>query len=202
LLTYLISPFFIKGAKKRPLVTLLIATMLSYLSVTYTPTILEYTSFWNKSPLWNPTSRLAEFSFGILISTYILYNRPLFKYLALAAAAYLILMLVVFNSSYYQFTLMGISLWASTFTVGLYLLTLLRLERFKLDILDFLSTYSFMAFLFHHQIAAYIVNHTNFAKFTHIHLFYAFICTTMISYALAYIFHKPAIAIQKALFTR
>ncbi len=162
LLIYAIAPLVISLVKKRPFLSIVFFTFISYLSIHYNDTIISSIKVWSRNPYWNPTARLAEFSIGVFLGLLILNNKIFKNCFALLFLSSLTsgVLLYLSNKYYYGLRLL--------FYVSLFISLLLIFNLIKnalsnspktkiifkefIPALTFCSSLSFLAFLFHHQI--------------------------------------------------
>lgn len=201
LILYIFSQPAIWLAKRKPFALIALSIIISWLSVHFSEGVFNNFFLWNKVPLWNPSSRLMEFCFGIIISMYFL--NSMFKINASAIFAVIYLLILSFSKvDLLQFTLLGSTICIATFIIMLRALMLVKLNHYCSNAIEFLSKYSFLAFLLHHQVIMQILIKIKFTTITLSDIIYIVISTIFISYALAFIAYKPSVFLRDLAFKR
>lgn len=153
ILTYLLFPALLIGYKKNRYLTFAFSLLVSFLSVHYNSQLCDTFTFWNRRDIWNPTARLPEFIFGMIVFDAIKYSRTKeIKFIMLLS------ILVVFGYIIHDRKDMVINeyrnlpLFASCAAILTFLYEYGTKFLHGFTPIKFISTYSFMAFLYHHQI--------------------------------------------------
>ncbi|WP_338571544.1 acyltransferase family protein [Erwinia billingiae] len=201
LILYIFSQPAIWLAKINPYILIGLATILSWLSVHFSEEIFNNFLIWNKEPLWNPTSRLMEFSFGIVISTYFLKSTFAMNIATFASIIYL-LVASALHVNLLQFSLLGCTFCIAAFIIILRSVMLININVFISNLVNFFSKYSFLAFLFHHQVIMQTLIIIKPDNITSNDIVYIVASTVTISYSLAFIAYKPSIFLRKIVFKR
>jgi len=199
LILYVFSQPAIYLAKKNPLALIVLATISSWLSILLSEDIFNNFFLWNKEPLWNPTSRLMEFSFGIITSLYLLKSNFKMNIAATVSVFYLFLLFLL-KVNLLQFTLLGTTFCIAAFMIVLKALMLIRFNPHFSCVINFLSKYSFLAFLFHHQVIMQILIKVKLFKITYSDIIYIVTATIFISYFLAFVAYRPSIFLKNIVF--
>ncbi|WP_028357574.1 acyltransferase family protein [Brackiella oedipodis] len=202
-LLYLFSPLLIKGSKRRPVMTLVIVTVISWLSINYSGFVNHYVRIWSQVGLWNPTSRMFEFVAGILITLYLIHHPQRLRLVAVLCLLYVLIAVFVLQKSFLlNLDLFALSIWVATFIVLLAIIEAIPIGERAYSVIEVLSKYSFMAFLYHHQVLLFLLNHLQIKEFAPIHMTYIIVSTIAISYFISYLTYTPAAAIKKLFFKK
>lgn len=167
LLVYAIAPIVIYLVKKKPFLSIIFFTAISYLSIHFNSEFVQIFTVWSHNAFWNPTSRLAEFSVGILLGLLILNNKLFeksFVFLTLSGIATGILL--YFSEKFYDGLkyLFYIALFIFLLTLFNFLkqafssaIKIKEVAKEFIPVISFFSSLSFLAFLFHHQLILLIM---------------------------------------------
>lgn len=200
LILYIVSPLLIRLVKEKPATTFFITLLVSYASVALSDYIVSCFPVWNKVPLWNPSSRVAEFFLGMMIGVYLLKKNKAHLIAAILSMLYIVIVTQVLKQSFLQFSLLGCSLCAALYIVLIYALGKVKLSERVMGIISFLSQNSFMAFLFHHQIIILLVRKVTVDTTSASGFIYVFFVAGALSYLMAYVCQKPVIHLRKLVF--
>ena len=166
LLVYAVAPFIIFLVKKKPFTTILILTIISYLSVHFNDALVNTLRYWSHFPYCNPTARLAEFSIGVLLGLMILdnkfFNQRICFFLLSGLGSGLLLLMAnkydglrfVFYTSFFIFLLLALNLIKVLINSSN---NVKKILKEFIPSLTFFSSLSFLAFLYHHQIILLLV---------------------------------------------
>lgn len=198
LLMYLLAPGVYRLVRWSRGAVLLALAFICGVSLAFTPEISAHCVLWNKSPHYNVLSRLMEFAAGMAFTLYAL-RRPRFHAaLAVLAACYLGGRGLL-GYDLLEFSVGGFASQMSIFLLALALLRLVPWAQTQQTVIGFLSKYSFMAFLFHHQVL-WLMKEKMTLQCTPMFTVYMVLAACVVSYLLAYLFYGPAAALQKAVF--
>lgn len=168
--------------------TFLAAIAISLLSVHYNSFLYEYVFLWNKRDIWNPLARLPEFILGMYLFEIISENkRSAIKAITLIALFVISIYLIHDHRDMVINEFRNIPFFCSVLV--LMVLTfeyLFKIIHFN-HIISFLSKYSFLAFLYHHQVLSVINAKVNLHAMDKTGLIFCGIIAICISFILAYI---------------
>ena len=197
LILYVVAPFLHKAVCRQPFVTLVFCGLISYLSIIYTPTLAGWCPLWNHSPGFNPASRLFEFACGLLFYRYI---RPDFKRYTCCAAFGALLVavyLTISPKSMFLFSFGNMILQLALALCILYVLDLIKYEGCVMEVLTFLSSLSFLVFLYHKRVI-YLFADCFGKKVMANEVFIHFVLLALLGcYILAYLSVKPVAVVRK-----
>ncbi|WP_210081869.1 acyltransferase family protein [Pantoea endophytica] len=168
--------------------TFLLALILSILSVRYNSYLYDHIPFWNKRDIWNPIVRLPEFIFGMFLFEQISEKRITVIKLITAVA-----LIIVAGYTINDHRDMVINEYRNIplFTSILVLMVVVYEFAFKKihfnSVINFLSKYSFLAFLYHHQILSIINGKINLRILDKTGLISCGLIVITLSFVLAYL---------------
>lgn len=199
LFMYLIFPAILPLFKRSKTIALVACVVISITSFYMNESLVKYIPFWNPDPMWNPTTRLAEFAFGVVIFEF------LSKGKRNACITFLASSMVI-----YTYHLTGISFdnnlknvpvmmaWFAFFVSAYELLPQFKVVN---GLLDTLSKYSLIAFLMQHRVIAEYVSSGN-AKFASgFDFLWSGFCIYMASFALAYVLYPVVKRVSEVVFS-
>ena len=193
LLLYIVTPFVFKLLNKS-YKYIFVFLAISLISIYFGPILKGHFLLWNPIVMRNPTSRIFEFSFGALLCILLYRNNINKLYLFIPSMICIAASVCIFRNSLVETSIKSIPFYISTFIV---LYTVTNTMKFKQGINEFicfLSKYSFLAFLYHHQIILFLIlNMTSYNKHAY---FSCVIYSIILSYALAYITSRPCIFLK------
>lgn len=191
LLIYILFPFILWLKNKNIYIAIAVVLILSYVSIHNTDYISKHFFLWNTDPFWNPLSRLPEILLGVLIIDLLqLKNKKLNYFIAVLAFLYILIVNKYILEHYRDYNIWGISVWAMTFVVIVCLYENIKIPNAIKPIILFLSEYSFVTFLLHHQLINYLVTKIQFHEFNRFQFFYFYLVIVLLCYFLAYLI-KP-----------
>lgn len=191
LFVYILFPIVAWLKNKNIYVAITVVLILSYITIQNTDYIGDHFFLWNKDPFWNPFSRLPEILLGALIIDLLqLRNKKLNCFIAVLAFLYVLIVNKYILEHYRDYNIWGISVWAMTFVVIVCLYENIKIPNVIREIILFLSEYSFVAFLLHHQLINYMITKIQFHEFNRFQFFYFYIVIVLLCYFLAYLI-KP-----------
>jgi len=153
ILIYLMFPVICMAYKKNRYITFLFSIIISLLSVHYNSQLCETFTFWNKRDIWNPLARLPEFIFGMIIFDAIKNGRMReIKCIAIVSVAVLIGYLIHDRHDMVINEYRNIPLFSSCAAILTIIFEYGAKAFHGFAPIKFISTYSFMGFLYHHQI--------------------------------------------------
>lgn len=180
IITYLFFPFLFLYGLKKPLTIffgLLVFTVVLH---------LNYNSLFKMLENCNPLMRLIDFYFGMMMTLYISRKPKLKKILRIFSIMYMLYYRYFSKVLPYEFhmTITGISL----FLILEFIITELKIS--KIDkvskFFNYLSKYTFLAFLIHHQIIIFFYSYIpELAKGNKIMKFSVFLSVTVLSFGYA-----------------
>lgn len=184
---FFISNYQIFYVKNR-CATFLAAIAISLLSVNYNSFFYENVFLWNKRDIWNPLARLPEFILGMYLFEIISENkRSAIKAITLIALFVFSIYLIHDNRDMVINEFRNIPFFCSV----LVLMVLTYEYLFKIihfnHIISFLSKYSFLAFLYHHQVLSVINAKVKLHAMDRTGLVFCGIIAICISFILTYI---------------
>lgn len=186
LLVYILFPIVIWLKNRSVYIAIAVVLILSYISIQSSHYFLL-----NTDPFWNPFSRLPEILLGALIIDLLqLKNKKLNYFIAVLAFLYILIVNKYILEHYRDYNIWGISVWAMTFVVIVCLYENIKIPNAIKKIILFLSEYSFVTFLLHHQIIYYLVTKIQFQEFNRFQFFYFYLVIVLLCYFLAYLI-KP-----------
>lgn len=198
LLVYAIAPLVIFLVRKKPTISVIVFTIVSYLSIHFNDVVVHFFRVWSHNPFWNPTARLAEFSVGVLLGLLILNNKIInqrFYFLFFSGIAAGLLLFLAHR--YYDGLryLYYISLFIFLFVAFNLVRTSLshhcRLKNVLKEFipaLTFFSSLSFLAFLYHHQLILLLIQRLPIGSSQNVTTYGFLICSVFcLSYFLAYV---------------
>lgn len=187
ILMYVIFPGILALYRRSKAVTYIVAVGLAITSIHYNVFLYEHIPFWNKRDIWNPIARLPEFILGMVLFEAIANkNHQLLKYITIVAVA------VVLGYSIHDHRDMVINESRNIPLFSSILVILVVVYEYALKfihsnhIISFLSKYSFLAFLYHHQILSIISSKINFQNLDKTSLIYCGAMGISLSFLLAY----------------
>lgn len=162
LLTYLFFPFIFLYGIKKPIITGLLLVSICIL-IHY-----NYNKIFDVYETCNPIMRLPDFFFGMCFGFYIRHNKLLLANLFFLSIFYLLLYeFFSDNLPYHFFMIIG---GISFFVIIVQLVSYLRLVESLVGwMITYLSQFTFLAFLVHHQIINFIYSHV--VMFSQLNLF-------------------------------
>lgn len=149
ILMYFIYPLVSKVLDRFPLTAIVVISTLAVLTYDFNGDIVNLTWFWNPNPQWNPIARLPELMFGMLFVKFLQAGRNA-SYILIASVA--IMVIYAFIDVGFKNGIYSTPLLISLFVVLCFGFNSLVITGVAKEILSKLSKYSFMSFLFHHQI--------------------------------------------------
>ncbi|MEL5786143.1 acyltransferase [Escherichia coli] len=196
LLTYLIYPLVNKLLYRYPLSTIIIVSISAVLTYDFNNYIMNFTWFWNPNPQWNPIARLPELIFGMLFVQFLQVNRH---------QMYIILTCVVIIVAYAFFNIgfkngiYSTPLLISLFVILCLFLNLMNVRGVVKSFLTKLSKYSFMAFLFHHQVIYLSFNMLGIQTVLSLGFYTYLSMVVIVSFVFAIVFYPLGYAISNCL---
>ncbi|WP_239324819.1 acyltransferase family protein [Snodgrassella gandavensis] len=191
LLVYILFPFVFWLKNKNIYIATTIIIISSFIAIQNTPYIIEHFFLWNKDPFWNPISRLPEILLGtMVIDLLLLKNKTANFFVAFVALLYIVIVITFIENHYMAYNMWGISMWAMTYVIISCLYENITIPNAVKKIILFLSEYSFVAFLLHHQLIGYLVSKIQFHEFNRFQFFYFYVVIVFLCYVLAYLI-KP-----------
>lgn len=191
LLVYILFPIVVWLKNKNIYIAITVVLILSYISIQNTDYISKHFFLWNADPFWNPISRLPEILLGaLIIDLLLLKNKKLNFFIAILAFLYILIINKYILETYRDYSIYGISVWTMTFVVIVCLYENIKIPNSIRTIILFLSEYSFVAFLLHHQLINYMIAKIQFHEFDKFQFFYFYIIIVLLCYFLAYLI-KP-----------
>lgn len=191
LLTYLFAKPLYVVLKKYPILTILGTFIISALSLKYLGSLALDCKLFNKMPPWNVSSRIFEFCVGMVLWLWVMPSRKMLDKLAVLSLLWIFIVQVVLRLPVSTFNIVGITSCVSIFIIILALVT-------KIDnnnawggcerAIAFLGKYSFVAFLFHHQILTIIYGRIHVTSMTPTLALVLTIVTVVLSYCASYLF--------------
>jgi peptidoglycan/LPS O-acetylase OafA/YrhL len=184
---YLLFPLIKFFYVKNRFFTFLIAVIISALSIHYNNFMYENIPFWNKRDIWNPTARLPEFVMGMILFEAIADGKT-----RLLKILFFVSISVVLGYAIHDHRDMVINEFRN---IPLFMSSLILLVTFYQygltflhgnNIVSFFSKYSFLAFLYHHQILSVISMKINFYQLDRTGLVFCCIIAITLSFTLAY----------------
>lgn len=206
MIIYFIFPLLLFFYKKNKYLTLLFLVLLSYVSIKNNQFMQQHSVLWSQEFTWNPLVRLPEIAVGgFIINLYadkLMVNVKKSFYIFLALF-FIMMSLAYFLLPYDNFDVLGHIPFMAVSFILLMLTYDLFIKGIRADsVFKFLSKYSFVAFLFHHQIIYIVVGRIDLRdhnRFEYVLLCVA-ICIT--SFILARIFYGAGDSIKRLLFTK
>lgn len=184
LVMYLIFPALVPVIKRSKWMTLGVCVLISITSFHLNGSLVRHFPFWNPDPMWNPTTRLAEFAFGIILFDLLSYGKRAALILLIASAA--VISAYHISSIFFDNNLKNIPLMMAWFTLFVSAYELMPQLNFINSLLSTISKYSLVAFLMQHRVIAEYVSSGN-AKFASNYDFIlAGVCVYLTSFALSY----------------
>jgi peptidoglycan/LPS O-acetylase OafA/YrhL len=186
ILIYLIFPVLLPALLKSKYCTLLACSLISIITFKYSNIIFEHFPIWNKSPMWNPTVRLPEFIFGVIFFDAI--SRTKKSHIYFLPIAVITIVIYSIGEIRYANDIKNIPLYIAWFVATVSSYELIFHGEFFKKAFIWLSSYSFMAFLFHHQIIMALSRNGNINSLTESSLYFGFIVTIVLSFSCAVLF--------------
>lgn len=188
LLLYIIAPFIFYLINKSYWYIILFF-VISILSIQYGSHINGHFFLWHPNIMWNPTARIFEFAFGALLCIALYKNKIKTLYILIPSLICIAISLLFFKNYLFGASIISIPCYISIFIVIYIVTNKIIFKQSVKDFIQFLSKYSFLAFLYHHQIIMFFIsNITTQSK----HAYFSYVIYTVIlSYTLAYITYKP-----------
>ncbi|EMV7411445.1 acyltransferase family protein [Enterobacter soli] len=154
IIIYALFPAVLYLYNKNKLLTLFISIVIACLSINFNDWFFSHSPLWNKYPLWNPTARLPEFIFGMILFDLIKERKASLNYL-------IAISIVIIAATYYG----GINIHkplAIPALCSIFMLIAIVYEKMPpLSIvnkkIELLSKYSFLAFLAHHVVIQQVI---------------------------------------------
>lgn len=196
IIIYAIFPLILFFYKKNRFVTFIVSIIISVLTIHYNSQLCDYFPFWNKRDIWNPLARLPEFIFGMMLYEAIKEGR--FRELSVF---YILSILIIAGYALHNRHDMvvnehrNIPLFLSCAAFVSISFEYLAKFMHDLSIIKFFSKYSFMAFLYHHQVLSFITSKIHLPN-DKVSLFAYAIYIISISFALAYMTYGAASRLQ------
>ncbi|WP_039056689.1 acyltransferase [Enterobacter sp. Bisph1] len=206
IIIYFIFPLLLKFYKKNKYLTLLFLVTLSYISISNNQYMQDHFMLWSKEFAWNPLVRLPEIATGGFIIN--LYMDKLIINLRKSFSIALVIFLAIitwacFSFSYDSLDILGhIPFMAASFILLMLTYDLFMRGKVTNRIVKYLSKYSFVAFLFHHQIIYIVVGRINLQH--HNGFEHAFLCVAICitSFALARLVYSIGDMIKHVVFDK
>ncbi|WP_334613627.1 acyltransferase [Escherichia coli] len=196
LLMYLIYPLVYKLLVRFPLSTVIIISTIAVLTYDFNKYIAGLTWFWNPNPQWNPIARLPELIFGMLFVNFLQANRDK-KYMVLTCV--LIMVIYGFFDIGFKQGIYSTPLLISLFVVLCLFFNFLNITGGAKEFLSNLSKYSFMVFLFHHQVIYLSFNILGMQKVAGLGFITYLSMVVVVSFILAIVFYPLGHAISNYL---
>lgn len=180
IITYLFFPFMFLYGTKKPLLTFL--GLFSLTVILH----LNYNSIFKVLENCNPIMRLPDFYFGMMMTLFITKNKKLHNFLRIMAIFYIVFYKFFDKLLPYEFHMVftGISL----FVILEFVITVFQMSKWSsfAKVVSYLSQYTFLAFLIHHQLIGYLYdNIPELASGNRLMKLCAFITVTVISFGYA-----------------
>lgn len=188
IIMYLLFPIIRFFYIKNKYLTFLAATALSLFSVHYNSFLHENIFLWNKRDIWNPIARLPEFILGMFLFEIISENKKLtIKAITLTALIVFGLYVIHDHRDMVINEFRNIPFFCSILVLIVVSYEfILKVIHFN-HIISFLSKYSFLAFLYHHQVLSVINSKINLHVLDATGLVFFGLAAIIISFILAYI---------------
>ena len=200
LLMYLVSPFIYKIIQSKPVVSLIIFGVVSLLSFQYIGYLAKYCPLLNPAIPCNVTSRIFEFAFGMFFYLYLFQSK---KKLLLSFLLAIIVFATVlfFDVAISTASFVNIIACVCATCILVTLFCFIPQTEALSELFGFFSKYSYLAFIYHHQIIFLILENIGSVYSPSIYrTFFIALATLFISYVLAYLSYKPSIMIRKLVF--
>ena len=198
LIMYLLAPLVHWSILRTRGLILPLYFVISALAIKYTPVLSQSIVIWHSHANFNVLSRIFEFALGIFFTLYVLRRRRLHALLAAAGVAYIVVYIAL-GHDVFEFTTTGFLSMFCIFLVLTYLLPFVPFAESQRSIISFFSKYSFMAFLFHHQVLVAMKAKMTL-KCAPEYVVYMVVSSFVLSYLLAYVFYRPAECLKRAVF--
>ncbi|NMP26831.1 acyltransferase [Rahnella sp. SAP-1] len=148
---------------------LLISIIISSISFHFNDWIYSHSPFWNANAMWNPTTRLPEFIFGMMFFDFIRDSRRN-TLISLYISIFVITISNAFGVGYFE-NLYSTPLLCASFVATASIYELLKKPSFFIKTIGCLSTYSFIAFLVHHRFIFYIMSNDEIKNITNLRFY-------------------------------
>lgn len=199
LVMYLIFPALVTVIKRSKWMTLGVCVLISITSFHMNGILVCHLPFWNPDPMWNPTTRLAEFAFGIILFDLLSNGKRAAFILLIASAA--VISAYHISGIFFDNNLKNIPVMMAWFTLFVSAYELMPQLNFFNSLLSTISKYSLVAFLMQHRVIAEYVSSGN-AKFSNgFDFMLACICVCVASFSLSYVLHPIVRKVSDAVFT-
>ena len=198
LIMYLLAPMVHWSILRTRGLVLPLYFVVSALAIKYTPVLSQSIAIWHSHANFNVLSRIFEFALGIFFTLYVLRRRRLHALLAAAGVAY-IAVFIALGHDVFEFTTTGFLSMFCVFLVLTYLLPFVPFAESQRSIISFFAKYSFMAFLFHHQVL-FVMKTKMALRCAPEYVVYMAVSSFVLSYLLAYVFYRPAECLKRAVF--
>lgn len=186
LLVYILYPIIWFSFCKNSIMTFVVSIVIGSLCMYYTPYLHEHVWSWRSHSMQNPFSRLPEFIFGMLIVKYLLNNKKLAYFMLIPSVIYLFFMMFDWDC---MNNFIRVPKWISLFIIIYVIYDLIPTINILNNIVTFLSKYSFMAFLLHHQIIYSVFRYVNPSNFSQHDFIYSYLMIAFFSYLTAYLLY-------------
>ena len=169
--------------------------------------MIPYTWLLNPVIQWNISTRIFEFAFGMFLCMYVFGNRKYLLILSILCASFVIVFNIVMKNNVDSMSFLGllscISLTVLVLQFTKLLLVLFYYFGFPMGNIEGLfknlTKYSFMAFIYHHQVIVLILAKLNYETSLARTMFLT-ASTLVFSYFLAYLTYKPATILKDIVF--
>ncbi|MBR3223447.1 MAG: acyltransferase [Kiritimatiellae bacterium] len=198
LIMYLLAPVVHWSILRTRGLILPLYFVISVLAVNYTPVLSQSVVIWHSHANFNVLSRILEFALGIFFTLYVLRRRKLHALLAAIGGGYIIVFTAL-GHDVLEFTTTGFLSIFCIFLILTYLLSFVPLAESQRSIISFFAKYSFMAFLFHHQVL-FVMKEKLTLRCAPEYVVFMVVSSFMLSYLLAYVFYRPAECLKRAVF--
>ena len=198
LIMYLFAPFVYMSLKKTKGLILPLYFVICILSLHYSPALSKTLFFWNKFPHYNVLSRIMEFALGMTFSLFFLKRKRLHALLSIVGIVYISIYCLA-GKNMLDFSALAFLSLFFLFVIATFGLNLIPFADSQCKCIAFLSKYSFMAFLFHHQVL-WVMKDKMTMKCSPMYTTYQVLAACFVSYILAYFFYRPASALKAAVF--
>lgn len=200
LLMYLVSPFIFNLVQSKHIISLIIFGLISFLSYKYIGNFTEYCPLLSPVVFWNIPSRVFEFAFGMFFYLYIFQSKKRLLFSCLLAIAVLGIALF-FNIAISSTTFVNVICSVCVTCILVTLFSFIPSSDALSELFSFFSKYSYLAFIYHHQLVILILEKTGAIYPPSIYrTFFVALATLFISYVLAYLSYKPSIFLRKLVF--
>lgn len=153
LLTYVVTPLVYKGVSRWCWATLGICLGLSFLTFLATPFLGAHCKLWNPHPGFNVTARLFQLAAGIAYCMYVWPNSRRRGIVAALSAVFVAACLVYSPTILWAVSPLGFAAQVAAGAAVLFAVGCIRIPARVVPVLEWLSSASFLAFLYHHLIA-------------------------------------------------